>query len=248
MISWRFPTVLTLLLALLPAQAHEMWLEPRGNDLSDYQVDLIVGQNFQGGAGVWIPPSVARAEWISGQDVQVIESRYGDVPGIRLSDVKPGDTLIYQSIPEVLRYSDVEKFRAFGEEKGYPNLPERHAQRGFSQPIVEAYSRYAKLLVPGPVDDQRRELKIEWVLDSSGQRAQLWYDERPLADHMVTVFQKHRAGSLRTDSGGWIQLDLPEGRPVLLDTVVIEPQMPRGTRGADQAHWVSHWASLYFVP
>ena len=248
MIRLWFPTVLGFLLGVFPAQAHEMWLEPRGNDLSDYQVDLIVGQNFQGGAGVWIPPSVARAEWISSQDVQVIESRYGDVPGIRLSNVKPGDTLIYQSIPEVLRYSDIEKFRAFGEEKGYPNLPERHAQRGFSQPIVEAYSRYAKLLVPGPVDDQRRDLKIEWVLDPSKQRARLWYDERPLADHDVTVFQKHRAKSLRTDFEGWIQFDLPEGRPVLLDAVVIEPQTPGGARGADQAHWVSHWASLYFVP
>ena len=248
MIRLWFPTVLGFLLGVLPAQAHEMWLEPRGNDLSDYQVDLIVGQNFQGGAGVWIPPSVARAEWISGQDVQVIESRYGDVPGIRLSDVQPGDTLIYQSIPEVLRYSDVEKFRAFGEEKGYPNLLARHAQRGGSQPIIEAYSRHAKLLVPGPVRDARRDLKIEWVLEPSKRRAQLWYDERPLADHYVTVFQKHRAESLRTDVEGWIQLDLPAGRPVLLDAVVIEPQMPRGTRGADQAHWVSHWASLYFVP
>lgn len=248
MIRLWFPTVLWFLLGVFPAQAHEMWLEPRGNDLSDYQVDLIVGQNFQGGAGVWIPPSVARAEWISGQNAQVIQSRYGDVPGIRLSDVKPGDTLIYQSKPEVLRYSDIEKFRAFGEEKGYPNLPERHVQRGFSQPIVEAYSRYAKLLVPGPVDDQRRDLKIEWVLDPSKQRAQLWYDERPLADHDVTVFQKHRAKSLRTDVEGWIQFDLPEGRPVLLDAVVIEPQTPTDTRGADQAHWISHWASLYWVP
>lgn len=248
MIRLWFPTVLGFLLGVLPAQAHEMWLEPRGNDLSDYQVDLIVGQNFQGGAGVWIPPSVARAEWISGQSAQVIESRYGDVPGIRLSNVQPGDTLIYQSIPEVLRYSDAEKFRAFGEEKGYPNLLARHAQRGFSQPIIEAYSRYAKLLVPGPVRDERRDLKIEWVLEPSKQRAQLWYDERPLANHAVTLFQKHQAESLRTDSAGWIQFELPEGRPVLLDSVVIEPQMPGGTRGADQAHWVSYWASLYFVP
>ena len=67
MIRLWFPTVLGFLLGVLPAQAHEMWLEPRGNDLSDYRVDLIVGQNFQGGAGVWIPPSVARAEWISGR-------------------------------------------------------------------------------------------------------------------------------------------------------------------------------------
>ena len=248
MIRWWFPTLLAILLGVFQAQAHEMWLEPRGNDLSDYQVDLIVGQNFQGGAGVWIPPSVARAEWISGQSAQVIESRYGDVPGIRLSNVKAGDTLIYQSIPEVLRYSDVEKFRAFGAEKGYPNLLARHAQRGFSQPIIEAYSRYAKLLVPGPVRDARRDLKIEWVLEPSKRRAQLWYGGRPLANHTVTLFQKHRAESLRTDFAGWIQFELPEGRPVLLDAVVIEPQMPRGTRGADQAHWVSYWASLYFVP
>ena len=71
MIRWWFPTLLAILLGVFQAQAHEMWLEPRGNDLSDYQVDLIVGQNFQGGAGVWIPPSVARAEWISGQSLRL---------------------------------------------------------------------------------------------------------------------------------------------------------------------------------
>ena len=131
MIRLWFPTVLGFLLGVLPAQAHEMWLEPRGNDLSRLSGRFDCWSELP--RRCWRLDSTLRGEsrMDLGQDVQVIESRYGDVPGIRLSNVKAGDTLIYQSIPEVLRYSDAEKFRAFGEERA-ANLLARHAQRGFS--------------------------------------------------------------------------------------------------------------------
>lgn len=228
--------------------AHEMWLQPRGQEISPFAVDIVVGQNFRGSRGVWIPTQVARAEWVSDGQRQAITARFGDIPAIQLAQVSSGDRILYHSNPEVLRYTDTEKFATFGAEKGYPGLLAAHQARALEGQIVEAYQRYAKLLVGFPLQDAQDRLKIEFVVDSDGRRARLYYQGAPLAEHQVTLFQENAQQRVLTDSEGFVALPIQAGQPVLLDAVVIEPVVPTGQRGVKKAQWRSHWASTVYTP
>ena len=232
----------------LPCSAHEMWLEPRSLEDSPYQVDLVVGQDFSGSRGVWIPTNVVRAEWINDQGAQPIQSRYGDIPAISLESASAGDRVVYESQPELLRYSNSDKFQTFGQHKGYPDLYAQHQARGLSGRIVEAYSRHAKLLVGKFQNDAQDGLRIEFVVDADQSAATLFYQQAPLAGHQVILFQGQQQRIERTDAQGRVALDLVPGVPALLDAVVIEAVDPSGRRGIEQAQWFSYWASTYLTP
>ena len=226
-----------LLFLSLTAKAHEMWLQPAKADLQPLQVDIIVGQNFRGAKGVWIPPSVARAETIRGPQRQAITGRFGDLPAITIDDASGLDRLIYQSEPETLRYNQPEKFQSFGEHKGYPDLLARHQQRNLAGRIVELYTRYAKLLV---AQDQLDQLMIEFVVARDRASAQLFWQDQPLPNHRVHLYIADQVQLLTTDASG--RIPLPQiDQAMLLDAVVIEPIVE------DEASWHSHWASTYIA-
>lgn len=236
----------TLLVLLLPtAMAHEMWLQPRTSLTQPWQIDTVVGQNFKGATGVWIDSNVARAEAITDSGSRPVVGRYGDLPAITLQTTQDLERVVYQTQPELLRYNDPEKFQSFGEHKGYPNLLARHQARGLDGKIIEAYTRYAKLVVG---QDQADSLALEWVLSDDRRHAQLHWQGQPLINHQVTWYHEDQQQNLITDGEGRVVLPSVARGWVLLDAVVIQAIEPGALDALPQAQWHSHWASTVFAP
>lgn len=223
---------LAILSLLLPsfAHSHEMWLQP---DASSAHLQIVVGQNFRGAQGVWIDHEVVLAQRVYGETRQTHVGRYGDRPAIRDVLLEPLDRVIYQSSVLSLTYNRPDKFQAFGEEKGYPNLWAEHQAMGKSEPIKEHYTRYAKYLQGA---DSLDPLRFQFVVIND--TARLYLDREPVPGHLVHWYSGQQVVELITDASGLIALPASD-QPQLLDAVWIEPsQNP-------EADWHSHWASTY---
>lgn len=247
--------------------AHEVWMEPDAWVTSPDQplrAKLVNGEFFNGIQLIWNDNAFVRAERWDQTGMRPITGRLGDMPALATPAAPDGlTTLLYQSTPNTVTYTDYAKFASFVTEKGHAAVLERHAARQLpAAPIIEAYSRYAKTLIAvgsGQGGDAPRGLEIEIVAltnpytapASDPLRFQVLYQGAPLAGNRVTVFAKAADGTVTlteqdTDAAGTVAFVAAPGTTYLIDAVMLrEPAraLVAATRGAV---WESLWASLTF--
>ena len=251
-------------------RAHEFWIEP-----SSYQpvagsvvtADLLIGTDFLGSAGIYVPDQIDAFDLISATAGarRKIVGRYGDRPAGKFTVSESGLAIIlHQTAPTYLTYSAAEKFDGFAREKGFPEALKQHRQRGLSpDSIRERYQRFAKSLISvggqtgGTEADGYFGMRLELVAETNP------YDKTPpatmtvrlvengtaKAGAKVTVFTRHSPRhvvhhSFITDSGGRVTFPLEPGRDYLVDSVDLLP-LDNATE-PEGAMWESLWASLVF--
>jgi len=249
------------------ASAHEVWLEPLQWEVPDeaiVQARLLNGEGFKGAELLWDPRVIVRAQRWQGDDGADIAGRFGDNPALATNAAETGLlTLVYQSAPNTVVYESYDKFALFVAEKGFDTALADHAVRDLPRaPIKEAFSRHVKTLMAvgdGRGADVPRGLEIEIVALTNPYTAdpaqpmqfQALYQSAPLADHLVTLFERTPEGevnvqSVRSDATGIASFVTKAGNTYLVDAVVLRVparDLVLQTRGAV---WESLWASLTF--
>ena len=147
----------------------------------------------------------------------------------------------------------------FAEEKGRPDVPEFHRNKGWPEiDFTEHYTRHAKTLIAfghGAGKDRAFGLKTEFIALTSpydesfdGQmQVELRLDGVPQSDTMIPVFEKDTNGTVtttthRTDAGGQTRMPVTQGHSYLLDSVGFAPATEE-----TGAHWLIYWAALTFA-
>lgn len=251
----------------IKVSAHEVWIEPTNWTVAPSErlsAQLLNGQEFEGVKLSWNPRSIVRAELWNGDRMSELTGRLGDIPAFNVMSESEGLlTLVYQSTPRTITYTEFSKFEHFLNEKGFAAITQQHAERKLPvTPIKEAYSRFAKALVAagkGAAADAPRGLELEIIAlrnpytaePETSLRFEILYQGKALAQNLVTVFERDTEGGVTTfhrttDVGGFVDFVAKPGAEYLIDTVLIrEPDraLVAATRGAV---WESLWASLTF--
>lgn len=259
--------VMSLALAALPLQAHDVWIVPSSFAPAVGQVvglRLLVGQDLRGEA-LALVPGLAR-QFV----VQDAVARRPLAPRLRaataalLRVTAPGLQVVgYYSHPSFIELP-ADKFNAYLAEEGLEAILAQRA--GLDQSLAsgrEMYTRCAKtLLRTAPIAptaataptqaDQRLGFPLELVAERNpydsvaGQAlpVRLSFEDRPLAGALVVAINSRDGShklSARTDNDGRVQLLLPAGGLWLIKAVHMVPA-PAGAA----ADWASYWASLTF--
>lgn len=267
---FMFALVLMCLTSITNLRAHEFWIEPstfQPNTKDTITADLVIGTDFHGVAGIYVPDEIEAFDLIVGTEKrQKITGRYGDRPAGKFIVEHAGmNIILHQTAPIYLIYSKVEKFDSFAREKGFESALASHTARGLSsERITERYQRFAKsLLAVGrgeasrTGEDRKLGLRFELVAETNPyalprpevMTVRLFEGANALAGAQVTVFTKHDLRNVthqkyKTDAGGRVSFPLLPGRDYLVDSVNLlpldDPDEPR------KAVWESLWASLSF--
>jgi uncharacterized GH25 family protein len=259
----RFGLLLAALLGpAAPAMAHEFWIEPanfRPPVGKPLDVNLLVGQYFQGDSVVYLPGTFERFVTITARGKQNVSGLPGDDPAARLTPAEPGLMLIvYQSTTYDLKM-EAKAFDGYLAMEGLDGIRALRAQRGEQDnPSREIYSRFAKSLIAvggrdGGLDASRPVgLRLEIVPLSPIYRlkpgqpieVQVLYENRPLANAQVLALSKTKSKTrllARTDANGRARIVLPHADIWLLSAVHMIP-----APDVAKADWESFWASLTF--
>jgi len=262
----RLILALVIGLLALPAQAHELWIDPhtyRPAPGDTIVADLTNGENFEGNHLVYLPHLFDRFEIISGDAVASVSGRLGDQPALDQSTLGAGlHVVVYQSRAETLNYATFEKFESFATHKGYPDIAARHAARGLELGrLKEVYTRYSKSLIGvGAAHGQDRRLGLETELVAlenpytdavtDGLDVQLFFGDAPRADAQVELFDKAPDGAVRltlhrTDPQGRVALPVEPGHTYMVNAVALRAPDQRHAR--HRAVWETLWANLTFA-
>ncbi|HCP81667.1 MAG TPA: DUF4198 domain-containing protein [Octadecabacter sp.] len=262
----RILAILLTVIAALPAQSHEFWIEPLA-----YQVDidgtikgeLTNGQEFEGSQLAFLPQRFSRFSVAAGMRQSNIQNRLGARPALDIAPLAEGLNVIsYQSRMSTISYAEWEKFLTFAEHKDFANIEAIHDARGLPRAgFNEGYWRFAKTLVgvgSALGRDFRSGLAIEFVaLDnpytddlSNGLRVQLYYLDDLRPDAQVELFEKAPDGTVditlhRTDADGIATLPVKAGHSYLVDAVVLREPNPE-LIGDTDIQWETLWAALTF--
>lgn len=253
------------LLLSYTAMAHEAWLAPQsyhGERQTPVQIDVRIGQNFIGDALRYRPRVISKLAFLTPTGTAPISGRLGDQPFIQTNAPIDGQNIvIYQSQPEKVLYTRLDKFADFVQEKGDEELLNQHRQRGLPDTyFTEIYTRFAKTIIlrgtaGKGVQDSKAGLDVEFVLEGrlidgdSPLPIRLYYQSAPLAKAKITIFEKGRDGQISqqkkfSDGDGYIYLTPVEGHEYLIDHVTLRAIKPEDN--PHQAVWESLWASLTF--
>ncbi|MDA8711099.1 DUF4198 domain-containing protein [Alphaproteobacteria bacterium] len=246
--------------------AHEFWIEPTlySSPTNHLEAHLRVGQNFEGMTLMFNENDFETFQILSGTKNKKIDVKgiIGDVPAV---DMKPkfSDIVIiyHETKDKLVDYKKFQKFQDFVKEKGYAHLIEEHLQAGYPEEyFIESYRRYAKSLIAlngVKGKDKKTGLLFEFVLNenpydlnSDTISANLFYQKRPMADQLVTIFSRKNRGDLKidhyeTNEKGYIEFAIEEGREYLMDSVIIYPK--KGNPEKKEPIWHSIWASTTFL-
>lgn len=250
--------------ALLPAQAHEFWLEPSSYEpapKSEINVALRVGQKFVGDAVPRNNPLISRFALIDSRGEHPIVGDDGDEPA-GFANVTAGGLalLVFRNKPSSIEL-EAEKFEAYLKAEGLDQVIKQRRERGeTTKPSRELYSRCAKSILhvggakaaPGG-HDRVVGLTLELVPEADPAElalggalpVQLLFQGKPLAGALVKALsQQHPQDSFeqRTDAQGRVSLRFPSRGIWLLSTV----QMQQAAAGSG-ADWESTWSSLTFL-
>lgn len=247
---------------MLPALAHEFWIEPerfRPAAGQPLDVRLRVGQQFRGDTMIYLPQAFERFVTVSARGPQPVKGVAGDDPAARLQPSEPGPLWIaYQSTRYPLEFTAGE-FEPYLEKEGLDAVRALRVQRGtLGKPTREVYSRCAKSLLAvgkhseGMTVDRPLGLRLELVplanpyalRPGAALDLQLLYEGRPLPGALVAVFAKSRPNqriTQRTDAQGRARISLPRADVWLVSAVHMIPAPPDAN-----AEWESFWASLTF--
>jgi hypothetical protein len=255
---------IALSLAALPLHAHEFWISP-----DEYTVEpggritaeLRVGQDFNGPGYAYIPQNFKRFDLVRQEGTAPVEGRVGDRPAL---DVPAGAaglvTVVHQTKDYRLTYDSFDIFREFGAHKAFPEVAERHLERGLSEDLVrEIYTRYGKSLVAvgdGAGMDREVGLRTEIVALANpytdalpdGLPVRVLYEGAPRAGVQVEVYARAPDGTVsvskyQTDAAGEARIPVEAGTEYLVDSVVM---LELEVTEPEDAAWHSLWASLTF--
>lgn len=263
-------------------KSHELWISPDKYLISlddPLTAHIRIGQKFEGPSFPYVEMNFKQFEIFNGAASMPVKGRIGDSPALnRPSSAGKVDhsglnIIAYETTANSVTYSDFEKFRNFVTHKGYPELVDRHKERGLQESgFKERYFRYAKSLVAvgdGKGEDKRLGLEIEIVALknpytddlSGGFPVQVFYQGQPRANAQIEVFERGGiqmetnakdmprdvgVATYQTDSLGQAIIPVRKGREYLVDSVVIRPLEPaiNSTESSNPPVWESLWASL----
>ncbi len=222
--------------------------------------DLKNGQNLEGTTLSYLPRNFTRFDVVHGDTVRPVKGRLGDRPALNVPAPIGGlVSVVHETTPSFVTYSEWEKFAAFAEHKDFPDIAARHAANGFPDvPFKERYTRHAKALIAvgdGVGMDRAVGLKTEFVALTNPyvpefdgtMRVQVLLQGQPRPDAQVEVFDRNADKEVtvtlyRTDSAGIAAIPVTPGHDYLFDAVVLEPIM-----NDEQAVWDTFWAALTFA-
>lgn len=251
-----------LLWLTAPALAHEFWIQP-----SDFRppvgkpldVNLLVGQYFQGDSVVYLPDTFKRFVTITARGRQNVSGLPGDDPAARLTPAEPGLMLIAYESTNYELTMEAKAFEAYLAMEGLDGIRALRAKRGEQdKPSREFYSRYAKSLIAVGGRDNGLDasrpigLRMEIVPLTAIYRlkpgqpleVQVLYENQPLANAQILALSKTKSKTRllqRTDANGRARIVLPHADIWLLSAVHMIP-----APDATKADWESFWASLTF--
>ena len=248
--------ILILLLCLIasPALAHDFWIEPVGETLSQpVSLRIRIGPAYTPEDEYPYNPLHIVKFWRIGPDGA--ETRFAGFTGQRpagsFTPKQPGYyTVGYQSAATQITL-EAEKFEAYLQEEGLLNVLEWRKSKGESAaPGKEEFARNAKTLIrvgDAQVGFNRTlGMPLELVLRSDPRKAgpltfELVRNDKPAANVRVAAYSAAKAKPIeaRTDLQGKVTLDLPTPGIWLVKSVNAE----RTTGNSD---WRSDWASLTF--
>ncbi len=257
----------SILLAALPATAHEFWIEPStftprvGEHVS---ISLRVGENFEGTS---VPRQASRIERfvVAGRGTSIVPGREGSNPAGLFRPRRSGPHVIAYESDHARIEIDAGRFEAYLRSEGLDSIVADRAARGESDaPGRERYARCAKSLLRvepdgGSGDEVRSSpsygpigLPLELVALSDHVRLEpdrplsfrLLFRGEPVGGALVRAWRRGAGGpplTARTDRDGRVALLLDRPGAWLLSSV----HMVRASRWED-AEWESYWASLTF--
>ena len=244
--------------------AHEFWVQPHAAPLpgGEMMADLRRGENFRGDPLVFNPANFERFDVTGPEGTRPVEGRLGDKPALRM-EARAEGLYVAAYVSPTLRttYTAAEQFQRFAEAEGFEDAARRHDERVQSPVFSEAYTRYAKALVPvgqADVADRTLGLPVEIVLedmafDGGRVRARVFLFGQPFVHALVRRFARplddDAAPALvetaRTDAWGRVTLDLPPGHRILLSAVHLREPSTRLAAARDVV-WETLWASSAF--
>ncbi len=247
------------------AAAHEFWIDPLAYQVGEndpLQANIRVGQDFEGTAFPFLPPSTKRFEIVLDGTAQPVIGRPGDRPALNMAIGQNGLAVVVHVTRDYhLSYSEREKFVNFVTHKDAAWVLDQHAARGLPDTgFRERYIRFAKSLIAvgdGQGADTDVGLEIEIVAEanpytddlSQGLPVRVVYQNQPRALSQVELFAKAPDGTVsvtthRTDDDGRTVLPVTAGYTYLADSVAIRPLEPKADK---DPVWESVWASLTFA-
>jgi uncharacterized GH25 family protein len=244
---------------VLPAAAHEYWLEPAEFVLQagkSVPVHIYVGQNFKANSFPYLRDEYKKFVIAEGRNERPVKAVDGDDP----VTVKPAGSglaiVAAYTVPETLTFDAWDKFEVYLQFEGLEHIAAKHREQ--SKPmtgIVEHYIRCAKLLLEvggGSGEDRSLGLPLELVAERNPYRlapgealpVRLRHNGKPIAGVQISAFSKADPQTrhlVRTDAEGRARITLPTAGPWLLNAV----HMVDSTTA--NVHWLSWWASLTFA-
>ncbi len=254
----RTLTSLSVLLWLVPAQAHDFWIEPgsfRPAAGAKVPLRLFVGMDFAGEPTVYLPDTFERYAVVGPDGEKNISGTLGDDPAGEFTVTRSGPYIVaYRSTLFSVTFDTLTEFEQYLEKEGLERIK---TLRAFGPPkgkvIRENYSRSAKSLVvagqPGAAADRALGLRLELIAEKNPYTTarvplRLLYEGKPLANALVVAFNKAeplKKQKARTDKDGRAQLDFGRPGTWLVTSVHMFPAPPK-----TNADWESVWASLTF--
>ncbi len=251
---------LACLLAGLPADAHDFWIEAvpfRPAPGGDVLLILRIGEDLTGDALINVPELYTRFAIVDARGSHAVEGEPGDDPAGRVRGVVPGTgVVIYESNAYTVELP-AEKFQKYLTDEGFDAARAERKRRGEeARPARERYFRYAKALVStgGGGAHFRHEfgMRLELIPERDPYRpagdsvlaVRLVFDGKPIRDVLVQAFRREAPSEklrARTNARGRVALAISEPGTWLVKAV----HMQRLPEGQDQ-DWVSYWASLTF--
>jgi uncharacterized GH25 family protein len=247
------------------ATAHEFWIDPVSyTPAAGDSVPVVfrIGSDFRGDTFPYMR-ALDRQFTVSDSNGPVKFDRLdGDDPAAEITFANKGLAIIvHQRGREEVTFKT---FALFEENLRYEGLEARideHKKLGKPMTdISEIYTRYAKALVRvggGTGSDKAAGLPYELVAESDPYThpagkpftVQFLQAGKPFAGALVKCWQRDKPDAIapkpqevRTDSTGRAACDISRPGEHMISTVHMEAAQP-----ADQADWVSHWATLSFA-
>ena len=249
-------------LSVTHAFAHETWIRPshylaeKGSRIS---LDIRNGQDFEGVSLPWLDGWFQRFTAFEGRVERPLTGRNGDLPAANIRPMRDGLMIIaLETTPDILVYDELQKFKLFVTEKGYPEAIQQHQDRGLAHSIFsESFTRHIKALIAigdGQGVDSPLGLQHEFILhnnpynlgDDNEIEAELRFDNQARVGALVTIFSYDKNAALReaqyrTDHNGMFRFRVLPNTEYLLDSVRLSPAL----QGSAEA-WRTNWAALSF--
>lgn len=258
---FRLLLIVTALLAAIPAQAHDFWIQPstfRPAVGSVVKVRLRVGEHYSGDPVPRNNSKIESFEAVTSKGRQQIGGTDQSDPAGMFLVRAPGSTVIsYRSKPSFVELTP-EKINQYIREEGLDWIREMRIRKGeTAKPWKEGFSRCAKSLLrtgTGPAKgfDQPTGLRLElipekdpYTLAVNGKMPlRLLFEGRPLKGTLIIGLNEKdpsKRVEARSDRHGRVVLQLPLGGNWMIKAVHVIPA-PAGM----EADWESLWASVTF--